>query len=131
MGFVRFSIARLVGAVGLCGLGLACLLQASTPWAAATFSVTIALSTLGLVGVACRRGERRAFWAGFATCGWVYLILTTGPWFKDMISPRLVTTQLLDWAYPWLIPEERQPSGSRSLIRAFPVQGPILGASLA
>jgi hypothetical protein len=131
MRFVRFSIAGLVGAVCLCAFALASLLHAATPWAGAVFSINLGLLTVALIGVIYRGGQRRAFWVGFSICGWAYLVLNHGPWFKDLIGPRLVTSQLLDWAYPWLIPYNRQDAGYRPPIRAFQIQRPILGASLA
>ena len=129
MRFGRFSIAGLLGEVGLCGFGLACLLQASTPWAGA-FSVTLGLLAVALMGIIYRTAERRAFWTGFAICGWVYMAMIICPGLRDYTRHRLATTRLLDWAYPWLIPEERQPSGNRSRMRAIRVQGAILGEGL-
>ena len=82
--------------MGIFAFGLASVLNASGPWASATFSITLAMLTVALVGILCRSGERRAFWVGFAICGWLYMVLTTGPWFVDRIGPRLVTTRLLD-----------------------------------
>jgi hypothetical protein len=131
MRFARFSIAGLAGVVGLCAFGLASLLHAATPWAGAVFSINLGLLTVALIGVIYRMGARRAFWVGFSICGWVYLVLSHGPWFKDVIGPRLATSQMLDWAYPWLIPYERQDSGYRPPIRSFQIQGPILGEGLA
>jgi hypothetical protein len=108
MKFPRFSIASLLGTVAICATGMACLMFASTPWAGTLLSVTLGALTLALLGVFYRRGERRAFWAGFALCGWVYMTLSFGPWFKDYVKPRLVTTNLLEWAYPQLIPSDRR-----------------------
>jgi hypothetical protein len=127
MRFTRFSIAGLLGAAGLCAFGLACLLQASTPWAGATYSLTLGFLTVALVGVACRTGERRAFWVGFAICGWIYMMLATGPWIRNLVGDRLATTRLLDWAYPRLIPAERQTWIYSSRVHIFEVQGQILG----
>ena len=131
MRFARFSIAELLGAVGLSGLGLACLLHASSPWAATMFSITLGLLTMALIGVIYRMGERRAFWVGFAICGWLYMALTTNPWLGAWIGPNLVTSKLLYWAYPRLIPDERQLLVYNSRLQAFQVQRPILGESLA
>jgi hypothetical protein len=110
MKFARFSIASLLSTVAIFAVGLACLMFASTPWAGAVLSVTLGILTLALLGVGYRRGERRAFWVGFALCGWAYMALSSGPWFTDYIRPRLVTTSLLDWLYPLLIPSARQPN---------------------
>ena len=108
MKFPRFSIASLLVTVAICAIGMACLMFASTPWAGMLLSVTLAALTLALLGVFYRRGERRAFWAGFALCGWIYMTMSFGPWFKDYVRPRLVTSHLLEWAYPQLIPTDRR-----------------------
>jgi hypothetical protein len=110
MKFPRFSIASLLVAVAIFAIGMACLMFASTPWAGMLLSVTLGALTLALLGVFYRRGERRAFWAGFALCGWVYMTLSFGPWFIDHVRPRLVTANLLEWAYPQLIPSDRRAS---------------------
>jgi hypothetical protein len=130
--FCRFSIAGLLVTVGICAFGLTCLLNASTSWAAATFSIILGMLVVALIGIVYRTGERRSFWVGFAICGWLYMVLTTGPWFVDRIGPRLVTTNLLDWAYPWLIPEKRRPSAMspNSQDQLFQVHGPMLGEGL-
>jgi hypothetical protein len=109
MKLVRFSVTCLLRAVVACGFGLACLLYASAPWSMALYSITLGCLILALVGVACRAGGRRAYWAGFAIAGWVYILLATGPWFHDTIGRSLATTRLLAVSYPLLIPKERQP----------------------
>jgi hypothetical protein len=124
MKFLRFSIASLVGTVAICAVGLACLMFASTPWAGMLLSVTLAALTLALLGVLYRRGERRASWAGFALCGWTYMTLSFGPWFTDYVRPRLVTTNLLEWAYPQLIPSDRRarPRNANQISTLAPVE---------
>jgi len=121
MRFARFSIADLLAAVGLCAVSLACLINASTPWASAVLSVTLAALVLSVIGVIYRRGERRAFWAGFAICGWAYMTLSSGPWFNTSLRYQLVTAKLLDWAYPLLIPAARQSSNPNNAPRRFVV----------
>ncbi len=100
------------------------------PWVRTTFSVTLGALTVALIGVVNRRAERRAFWVGFALCGWAYMAFSSGPWFAIDVRPRLVTTRLLQWAYPRLIPEARQSSGFRSSTRTFIVPAPELGDGL-
>jgi hypothetical protein len=111
--FARFSLAGLIAAIGLLGVGLACLMFASTAWAGAVWSVTLGILTLAPLGIIYRGGERRAFWTGVVLCGWSYLTLSAGPWFVDHIRPRLVTSKLLVWAYPWMIPAARRPENPR------------------
>jgi len=119
MRFARFSLAGLLGAIVLFAVGMACLMFASTAWAGVVWSVTLGFLTLAPLGILYRRGERQAFWTGVVLCGWSYMTLSSGPWFIDQIRPRLVTSRLLRWAYPWLIPADRQSSNPRFEKRPF------------
>ncbi|MGO9467391.1 MAG: hypothetical protein ACLQIB_52230 [Isosphaeraceae bacterium] len=115
----QLSLSEFLGVVALCAAGLMCLMFASSPWVSALFSAVLGLLTLALLGVTYRRGERRAFWAGFALFGWTYLTLSSGPWFIVNLRPDLVTSKLISMAYPWLIPEARQPSSPASQRQQF------------
>ena len=119
MRFARFTIADLVQAVLLCAVAMAGLMFASTPWGAAALSVALAVLTLAPLGIIYRRGERRAFWTGVVLCGWAYLTLSSGPWFISFVRPKLITSRMLEWAYPWLIPPNRQASNPRFQLRRF------------
>jgi hypothetical protein len=119
MRFARFSLAGLLGAIVVFAVGMACLMFASTAWAGVVWSVTLGFLTLAPLVILYRRGERRAFWTGVVLCGWAYMALTSGPWFIDHIRPRLVTSRLLRWAYPWLIPADRQSANPRFEKRPF------------
>ena len=130
MRFARFSISGLIGAVAISAVGLACLMFASSPWAGTTLSITLGTLTVALIGVACRRGDRQAFWVGFSLCGWTYMVLSSGPWFASDIRQRLVTTRMLRWAYPHLIPEARQSANVHAAARSFTVRSPELGEGL-
>ena len=122
----RLSIARLLGVVGLFALGLFCLLNASTPLVGVVFSVFLFALSVAPIAVVYRRGERRAFWLGAAICGWFYTILSFGPWFSDSIAPMLITTKMLKWAHPVMIPEAyRFPRVQPRL--GFPINNPIHG----
>jgi hypothetical protein len=103
---LHFSIKGMLGAIALFAIGLTCLLNASSPWAGVAFSSLLSVLTVALIGVAYRRGDRRAFWLGLAICGWFYFMLSSGPWFADYIGPGLVTTKVLKLAYPLAIPDE-------------------------
>jgi hypothetical protein len=131
MGFARFSLRGLLGAIGLLAVGLACLMFASSPWADISVSITLGALTVALIGVAYRRGDRRAFWVGFAVCGWAYMALSSGSWFASDFRYHLVTTRLLRWAYPWLIPEARQPANAGAAQPSFNVANPELEEGLA
>ena len=108
----QFSLSVFLGVVALCAVGLSCLMFASTPGVSALPSAVLGLLTLALLGVIYRRGERRAFWTGFAIFGWTYMTLSSGPWFLENVRPQLVTSSLIATAYPWLIPASRQPANA-------------------
>ena len=52
-------------------------------------------------------------------CGWAYLTVSSGPWFVDHVRPQLITSRMLEWAYPWLIPPNRQASNPKFQLRPF------------
>lgn len=115
----RFSIAAGVGLVLLAGLGLAALSSASVPWVQ-----TIATASLGMLAfavVGATSGRNRAFWRGFAIFGWLYALVSLGPWTEGHIRPMLMTTGLLDFA--WLISPHRGQV-SVSLMGPGPLSGP-------
>ncbi len=91
---------------------------ASSPWAGAVLSATLCVLTLSLLGVIYRRLERRAFWVGFALCGWTYMMMSSG-WFINNLRSQLATSTLLEWAYPRLIPAARQAADPRNALRPF------------
>ena len=64
---------------------------------------TLALLAAAILGVAYRRGERRARWAGVAAFGWGFAALTLAPWSRPEALP---TTPLLDRLYRAVSPAE-------------------------
>ena len=60
----QFSIRRLMGVVLFASVGLAALRLANETWAGVTFLVTCSVLALAVVGAACRREEKRAWWIG-------------------------------------------------------------------
>ena len=74
------------------------------------FSLAIGTLTAAMLAGVYRRGKRRAFWIGFASCGWVYLLLALGPWSESLVAPFLITTAILDLIYPKVVPPPAIPS---------------------
>ena len=70
---IRFSIARLMAVVLAMALGFGALRTASARALGITLTATWAMLGIAIVGAICRRGAERAFWLGFAVCGWVYI----------------------------------------------------------
>lgn len=92
--FFRFSLAGLFVAVFFVAFAVAALRFASHWWATATFTLTVGLLAVGLIGAMFRLGERRAFWTGFVLFGGGYLLLVFGPWLADFVGPNLVTNDV-------------------------------------
>ena len=77
----------------LVAVGFAALKNPTEPVASSTFTLTMVMLLLALVGVGFRRGDKQLFWAGFATFGWGTLAfdLATGA----LIPPRLFSSLLI------------------------------------
>ncbi|MHC5537394.1 hypothetical protein ACYOEI_04060 [Singulisphaera rosea] len=131
MAALRVSIGSLVAFIAFLSVGLAALQFASSPWAGVVFSGTLATLTYALLAAYCQRGGRRDAWVGFALFGWVYLTLTNGPWFDANVRPLMLSTKVIRWSYPWLVPDSRQPLVFRSGLQTFVIKSPVLGQQLA
>src|SRR4051812_47288383 len=103
------SIVGHIALVALFAVGLACLLNASSSWAGLASSALLVTLAVAPLVATYRRGLRRAFWLGLSICGTAYLILSSAPGFSGEVAPRLLTSRLLEWAYPLAIPEGRRP----------------------
>jgi hypothetical protein len=126
----RFSIRGLMVVIVLLCLAFAALRFPTPLWANIWFSLTVAALTLAVPAAVYRRGEQRAFWVGFAVCGWVYFILALAPWMEGEAGFQLATTTILDLMSPhivqkiapvepppwqvWNIPDD-SPASSRSV----------------
>ena len=73
------TILGLMVVVALVATSLVALRSTLEIWASAYFSLTVVLLCTAIPGMAFRRSIRRAFWAGFASFGWTYLVLCFGP----------------------------------------------------
>lgn len=74
-------------------LSIAALRSASDAWVGPMFSMPLGLLLTAVLGVVYRRGARRAFWLGFALFGWVYWLMSFGPWFDTWVASHLVFTR--------------------------------------
>jgi hypothetical protein len=96
----RFSIAALMGFVGVFGVGLGALRYPSKLWGSFFISITLVAMVVATLGALFHRGLPQKFWAGYAICGWLYLLMNFGPWFSNQVGPYLFTTACLDLVYP-------------------------------
>src|SRR4051794_6844021 len=67
--------------------------------ASGSFSFALAMLTVASVAIPHRRGPSRSYWIGFATCGWLYLVLTGFPILDTHVGVHLLTTPGLDLLY--------------------------------
>lgn len=81
------SLAGMMAGVGVVGIGLAALSNPSEHWDAAVWSIAVSLFATSIVGALFSKGRHRAFWAGFAIFGWVFLLIRWGP--NEWASPLL------------------------------------------
>jgi hypothetical protein len=102
----RFSIRGLMMAIVLMAAAFAALRTPSRLWANAWFSMALAGITLAVPAALCARDGDRAFWCGFAACGWVYFLVSLGPWVHRETSFQLFTTTVLDIAAPHIVENE-------------------------
>jgi hypothetical protein len=78
-------------------VGFSAFRSPSNLWATTLFSAAFGVLVMGLVNLVVRK--QRAYWGGFCVCGWAYFVAAFGPL---AIEPKLVTTAVLDMAYPYL-----------------------------
>ena len=106
----RFSIASILAIIGIVGIALAVFRDPSYLWASVTFSTTFAALVLAIINVLYSRGARRAYWAGFARCGWAYFAICSVPGLRESLCPRLVTEVIFDILYPHVAPQPPPPA---------------------
>jgi hypothetical protein len=87
----RFSIASLLLVVLFVAVAFAALRKADDLWDSIVFSLTVGLLLASVLLAIHRTESRRAFWLGFALCGWAYLGASLIP----PIEARLLTTRAL------------------------------------
>jgi hypothetical protein len=99
----RFSIRGLMGLIVLFAGAFAALRYPSRFWANAWFSLALGAVTLAIpVAIGCVGGDR-AFWSGFAVCGWAYFVVSLAPWVHQETGYQLLTTTMLDVGSPYII----------------------------
>lgn len=114
----QFSIRGLLWAVTILAVGMAALLNASGIWQGLSWALVLYALTAAILLVIYRREEKRAFWLGFATFGWLYLLLfltSQAPsqfqfWIRSdpLRYQDLAATQLAQWSHANLLPESRR-----------------------
>jgi len=116
----RFSIRGLMTVIVLLAGAFAALRYPSRFWANAWFTLALAAVTLAIPAAIGGKGGERAFWCGFAVCGWVYFAVSLAPWIHQETSHQLLTTTILDVGSPYMVDKSFLV---RSYLRGFNPQG--------
>ena len=104
----RFSIAGLMAMILLLAIGMAALRDPTTLWASALFTAAVILCTASFLGAMAHRGVLRFSWAGIAVFGWVYLIISLGPWPGNLVGlPPLLPSHLMDRFQAYIVSDGR------------------------
>jgi len=72
----RFTVQWMMCLTLFLAVGIASLLNASAGWVMVVRSLSASLLLIAILGTIYRTGRRRAFWVGFLTFGWGYVILS-------------------------------------------------------
>jgi hypothetical protein len=91
----RFSIRAVMAVIVLAAIGLAAVRNCSPVWSGAMLSITFFTLTCSILGIAFRRKRRRIYWIGFATLGWVYLLLSFHPSLHSYVGQSFLGPQFL------------------------------------
>ncbi len=94
MSAATFSLKTLLVLVTVSAVGCYALVQHTPLWASIVVTLAYALLSVGAILAVVRRGSPRAFWAGFAAGGSVYLALAFSP-LVFTGAPSLLTTKAL------------------------------------
>jgi hypothetical protein len=140
----RISLATLLAVIAVLALGLAGIVSASSFWTVAAATVTLALLLSAILGACLLDGDDRAFWAGFALFGWVYLVLVNWDWVGGQFGHDLtaglgdvaeaVIPEVPVTSTPFGIPmaqPTRQPASNPAQVVAAPSRSPLSANSYA
>jgi hypothetical protein len=83
MSGLRFSIANMLAAVAIIGVGLAALNAPSPSTALALIVATVSVLLVAILATVYGVGAARAFWLGVALFGWFYFVVAFTPAFPE------------------------------------------------
>jgi hypothetical protein len=133
-----FGLRQLFLWTAAIALALVALRSASTTWVAGMLGLAFVTLTASIQFAIFRQGPRRAFWMGFATFGWAYLLLLLVSWTlgrstvndSPLRAQNLPTQQLASGSYHWLYDEAFEKynvSVSMSSVGSYPGYGGSMG----
>jgi hypothetical protein len=83
---LTFSIRQLFVWTAFIALECVALRNAGDAWVAAMFSLALVILASALLLVLFRVGSQRAYWSGFAMCGWLYMLVLMYGWSLDSVK---------------------------------------------
>jgi hypothetical protein len=115
---LRFSIKHLLLWTAIVALFCVALKNASGAWASSMLALALIVLAASVLLAAFRHGAVRAYWIGFATCGWIYIAVLlyswsqhSNPFLNPLRSDRLPSSRLSALAYrktrPWIAWSDR------------------------
>jgi hypothetical protein len=130
----RFTLRQFFIGIALIALSCVALRGASSWWVSAMLGLTLFVLTTSLLLVAYRRGAERAYWAGFAIFGWVYVLMLILGWTMvggPLRTSGLFTDKLSRVSYDWLYAQATTPAmtGSSSGSYGYGGYGSVGGSS--
>jgi hypothetical protein len=94
----RYSLRQLLLATTFVAIGCYALRWASPWWSIVLFYTGLLLIVAGILMAINRRGETRSFWAGFAICGILHMLLVFRPGLENGIPALNTTAFVTTWA---------------------------------
>ena len=105
----NFGLRQLFLWTAAVALGLVALRSATETWVATMLALALVVLAAAILLVVFRRGPQRAYWIGFATFGWLYMLLLVTSWNSEGNDPfrphKLLTQRLSSVTYHWLYDE--------------------------
>ena len=105
---MQFSLRHLLVSVAFVAVACTALLNANPWWVRGSWLVAVGLLFGAVVQALFRRGQRRAFWTGFAIAGWLCIVAGTNA-FDGLRIVRQLPQQALAALYAQLPDALRMP----------------------